>query len=411
MSGTERGKIEGRSVLYLAPGFMSYRVHKHVRGVQVFDLQLIRQMVELGLIVTLPAEWSWKPRLIGAGRGGDRIGALGDLTKSRAGRAGRLKILWTPTLRKPLWNGLWAAGAMGLSRARFDVCYLGNAGEGLAQAAGLMHRLGIFHRLVLLAHRYPKRRLIALLKRARGGRGGGRSLAVSNNVRSMFPEDLSPPCEIRFGEMDHAKFFPAERAGHANADNRSGGEVSRGVRGDGLVHFVMLGALDTPLKDVPTALKAFAMIPEQVRARCRLHLASFASPPTDLPAGVTAYPWMAIDRVPGFLRTMDAMLVTSLSETFCLALVQGMLTGMPSVVRDIGTLTEKVEGGENGVGGRGGTGGLVFSTPEQLAVHMTRLATDAELRAKMGAVARRTALERYTWRTDEFVREVLFGEN
>lgn len=398
MSGTERGKIEGRSVLYLAPGFMSYRVHKHVRGVQVFDLQLIRQMVELGLIVTLPAERSWKPRLIGAGDGSGDVGALGDLTRERAGRAGVLKILWTPTLRKPLWNGLWAAGAMGLSRARFDVCYLGNAGEGLAQAAGLMHRLGIFQRLVLLAHRYPKRRLIALLKRARGG---GRSLAVSNNVRSMFPEDLSPPCEIRFGEMDHAKFFPAECAGEAIASER-------GVRGDGLVHFVMLGALDTPLKDVPTALKAFAMIPEQVRAKCRLHLASFASPPTDLPAGVTAYPWMAIDRVPGFLRTMDAMLVTSLSETFCLALVQGMLTGLPSVVRDIGTLTEKVEGGENGVGGRGG---LVFSTPEQLAAHMTTLATDAELRAKLGAVARRTALERYTWRTDEFVREVLFGED
>lgn len=408
MSGTERGKIEGRSVLYLAPGFMSYRVHKHVRGVQVFDLQLIRQMVELGLVVTLPAERSWKPRLIGVGRGGDGVGALGDLTKARAengaregrgGGAGVLKILWTPTLRKPLWNGLWAAGAMGLSRARFDVCYLGNAGEGLAQAAGLMHRLGIFQRLVLLAHRYPKRRLIALVRRARG-----KSLAVSNNVRSMFPDDLDPACEIRFGEMDHAKFFPPSRESAANANKGGVG----GVRGDGLVHFVMLGALDTPLKDVPTALKAFGLIPDEVRAQCRLHLASFAKPPTaaELPAGVTAYPWMPIERVPEFLRSMDAMLVTSLSETFCLALVQGMLTGMPSVVRDIGTLTEKVDGGSHGVGGRGG---LVFSTPEQLAEHMTTLATDAQLRVAMGEAARRTALERYTWRTEEFVREVLFG--
>ncbi|MBL0871258.1 MAG: glycosyltransferase family 4 protein [Phycisphaerales bacterium] len=399
MSGTERGKIEGRSVLYLAPGFMSYRVHKHVRGVQVFDLQLIRQMVELGLVVTLPAERSWKPRLIGAGRGGDGVGALGDLTKPRAGGEGLLKILWTPTLRKPLWNGLWAAGAMGLSRARFDVCYLGNAGEGLAQAAGLMHRLGIFQRLVLLAHRYPKRRLIGLLRRTRG-----RSLAVSNNVRSMFPDDLDPPCEIRFGEMDHAKFFPASRESAAIANDS-------GVRGDGLVHFVMLGALDTPLKDVPTALKAFGLIPDEVRAQCRLHLASFAKPPTaaELPAGVTAYPWMPIERVPEFLRSMDAMLVTSLSETFCLALVQGMLTGMPSVVRDIGTLTEKVDGGAGGANGVDGRGGLIFSTPEQLAEHMTTLAKDARLRATMGEAARRTALERYTWRTEEFVREVLFG--
>ncbi len=364
-----------RRLLYLAPGLLSYRVRKHVRGVQVFDIQLIRQLVQHGFRVSVAAESSWKPRL---------RELLGDVcVPAKPGDAPGVEMIWTPTLRKPLWNSLWLAAALGLRRRRWPIAYLGNAGEGLATGAGAMYRLGVFQRLVVMAHRYPKPRLIDLVRRA-----DARTLAVSANVECMFPRDLPHPCVIRFGEMDHAQFFPA-----------NGGKRAA----DGLTHFVMLGALDTDLKDVPSAIEAFKRLPQEVRERCRLHLASFGNPPRaeDLPAGVIAYRWMPIDQIPAFLRRMDIMLVTSRSETFCLALVQGMLTGLPSVVRDIGALSEKVAPG----------GGVTFTSVEELSAHMLALATDPERRERMGQIARATALERYTWDTTAFVREFLDGED
>jgi glycosyltransferase involved in cell wall biosynthesis len=369
-SGSGDGTRRDRALLYLAPGFLSYRVHKHVRGVQVFDVQLIRQLVGLGFVVTLPAESSWKPRM---------AELLGDVMVKRGDARQGVEMVWTPTLRKPLWNSLWAAAALGITGRRWDVAYIGNAGEGLATGAGAMHRLGVFRRLVVMTHRYPKRRLISLVQRC-----PSRTLAVSGTVECMFPRDLKPACVIRFGEMDHDLFYPPA----------PGERVA-----DGLVHFVMLGALDTPLKDVPTAIEAFATLPDDVRSRCRLHLASFGDPPeaSTLPAGVTAYRWMPIDAIPAFLRRMDVMLVTSKSETFCLALVQGMLTGMPSVVREMGTLSEKVDPG----------GGLTFTTVQELRDHMLALATDPARRERMGEIARRTALERFTWDTPRFVREFI----
>lgn len=370
----DSGEVVGhrdRSLLYLAPGFLSYRVHKHVRGVQVFDVQLIRQLVQLGFRVSVPAESSWKPRL------GELLGDL--RVPANRSRGPGVEMIWTPTLRKPLWNSLWLAASLALRGRRWHAAYIGNAGEGLATGAGAMYRLGIFRRVVVMAHRYPKARMNDFVRRA-----GARTLAVGANVECMFPRDLPQPCVIRFGEVDHAHFFP----------------LSVGERtADGLVHFVMLGALDTAMKDVPSALEAFARLPAEVRARCRLHLAGFGRPPraADLPEGATAYRWMPMDQIPAFLRQMDVMLVTSRSETFCLALVQGMLTGLPSVVRDIGVLSEKVEPG----------GGVTFTSVDELAAHMAALATDPRRRQAMGQIARATALERYTWDTPSFVREFL----
>lgn len=365
-----------RRVLYLAPGFMAYRVRKHVRGVQVFDIQLIRRLVALGVDVSLLAESSWKPRL---------KTLLGDLVGPRDANRGLLEIIWTPTLRKPLWNGLYAAARLRLSGRRWDAAYVGNAGEGLATAVGAMLRLKLFPRFTLLAHRYPKHRMIGLLRR-----WPSRSLAVSRNVEYMFPADLSPRCEISFGEMDYEKFVPLQR------DARADG-LATSVE-PAVVNFVVLGALDTPLKDIPTAIKAFTMLPDAVRARCHLHLASFAAPPIDLPPGITAYPWMPMEDVPTFLQKMDVLMVTSLSETFCLALVQGMLTGLPAIVRDIGTLTDKTKPG----------GGLAFQTVEQLRDHMLTLANNPALRASMGRAGRETALAHYIWDTRAFVEKHLF---
>jgi glycosyltransferase involved in cell wall biosynthesis len=143
------------------------------------------------------------------------------------------------------------------------------------------------------------------------------------------------------------------------------------------------------------------MLDAGVRAGCELHLASFPEPPAPgtLPEGVIARRWLGADEVPALLREMDVMLVPSLSETFGQGLVQAMLTGLPSVVRDVPTLVEKVTGPPEA--------GLVFADDGGLARAMERLAGDRALRAAMGERARRVALERYVWDTPRFVERYL----
>ncbi|CAN5779132.1 hypothetical protein BH11PLA1_BH11PLA1_19540 [soil metagenome] len=404
-----------RRLLYIAPGFLSNRLKKHVRGVQIFDLQLIRQLASNGVHTTILAERTWKARLDEAL--GDLItpnptapmpssatpsnSSLSSISSNSTSiqnpksnvQTSPIEVFYTPSLRKPLWNGLAAAALLTLQGRAWDVAYLGNAGEGMAFAAGALARLGRFRCLVLMAHRHPKRRIIALLRRL-GSRAS--ALAVSHHIRDLFPPDLRTRCQVRFGEMEHDTFFP--RALVPAAAEQSPPDAPRAAARP--LRFIVLGALDTPLKDIPTALEAFVALPADLRARCELHLASFANPPAPaaLPAGVTAYAWMPPARVPEFLRTMDVMLVTSRSETFCLALVQGMLTGLPALCRSMVTLDEKLDTGA----------GIPFTTTAELTAAMEKLARDPALRARMGALGRAAALERYCWDTPAFIREVLF---
>jgi glycosyltransferase involved in cell wall biosynthesis len=361
-----------RSLLYLAPAFLAFRLHKQVRGVQVFDLQLVRELTDLGIDVTLPADLTWRPRL---------IEHLGDLIAAPLGRAaapgarGRLRVIYTPPLVKPLWNGL---ALQALLHRRHEVCLLGNVSRGIAPVVELLRLRGLFGRLVILANRTARPSFLRAIRRWRA-----RVVAVSDHLLGAFPTDLDPPISVYYGIVNAADFRPATPAERGH---------------DGLVHFFMLGKLDTPIKDVPTALRAWSLLPPGVRARARLHLASYPSPPSDLPEGVRAYAWMPASDIPAFMRRMDVMLVPSLSETFGQGLVQAMLTGLPSCCRDFPTLREKVENG----------GGLLFTTPEELAAHIERLVNDPDLRRRMGRLARETALARYVWSTRLFADRFLF---
>ena len=77
--------------------------------------------------------------------------------------------------------------------------------------------------------------------------------------------------------------------------------------------------------------------------------------------------------------------------------VQGMLTGLPVVHSPIPGLAEKFDRG----------GGLCARTPEEFAAAMERLALDPALRARLGAEARASALARYVWDSERFLREHL----
>ena len=198
---------------------------------------------------------------------------------------------------------------------------------------------------------------------------------------------LAADVVVDYGVMDADRFHPAEAPRPAAAP----------------VRFCVLGALDNAWKGADTALAAFRLLPPAVRARCELHLMAWREPPAfpDDP-GVTAYAWRDAGGVPDFLRGMDAMLVPSrdeevMRETFSQTAVQGMLTALPIVHSPIPVLVEKFDRG----------GGLCARTPAEFAAAMERLAGDPALRAKLGAEARATALARYVWSSERFLREHL----
>lgn len=87
-------------------------------------------------------------------------------------------------------------------------------------------------------------------------------------------------------------------------------------------------------------------------------------------------------------------------ETFSQTAVQGMLTALPIVHSPIPVLAEKFDRG----------GGLRARTPAEFAAAMETLAGDPALRAKLGAEARATALARYVWNSERFLREHLLPE-
>jgi glycosyltransferase involved in cell wall biosynthesis len=114
---------------------------------------------------------------------------------------------------------------------------------------------------------------------------------------------------------------------------------------------------------------------------------------------------MPLEKIPSLLRAMDVMIVPSrdevvMRETFCLAAVQGMLTGLPLLVSNLPILKEKVEAG----------GGLVFDSVEALRDALVKLQEDRELLQKLAGEARAVALDRFIWNMDEFVQRFLFPE-
>ena len=100
---------------------------------------------------------------------------------------------------------------------------------------------------------------------------------------------------------------------------------------------------------------------------------------------------------------MDIMIAPSrdenevILETFCQAMVQGMLTGLPILANDLPVLTEKLVSG----------GGRVFRDAAGLASLMAQTIEDCALRRRLGTEARDIALARYVWRTDVFAADYL----
>jgi glycosyltransferase involved in cell wall biosynthesis len=89
-------------------------------------------------------------------------------------------------------------------------------------------------------------------------------------------------------------------------------------------------------------------------------------------------------------RDADIFLLTSLSESFSMALLEGMASGLPVVATRIGGIPELVTEGENGL--------LVPpNDPRSLAEKLDILAASPERRARIGANNRRKIEASYGW--------------
>lgn len=353
-----------RTVLFLEKVFLS-PIRKDPRGVEVFNLNLIRDLVAAGIAVTVGAHPSWERAI--RDRAGGGAGSLDVVTAGGRGGGvyGAIKL------------------ALSLRRRRFDVLLLANVANRLVPAMAVLRAFRVASRCVLIAHREPSARCL----RAQLA-WPSTVLAVNGVIAQEFRDAGCSDVHVYYGITDAHRFEP-----------------SRAPKPEDRVDFCLLGHLDSAWKGSDTAMDAFRRIPPETRARCRLHLASFHEPPSSVDEGVVIYRWMPFDEMPGFLQRMDAMLVPSrdegvMRETFSQAMVQGMLSGLPQLVGDLPVLTEKLDKG----------GGLVFLTADELARHMATLAADRELRQKLGAEARATAEARYIWDSGVFVGRFLFPE-
>src|SRR5690606_4083833 len=91
-------------------------------------------------------------------------------------------------------------------------------------------------------------------------------------------------------------------------------------------------------------------------------------------------------------RESDVFLLPSLSESFSMALLEGMASGLPVVATRIGGIPELVEDGVNGL--------LVPAhAPDRLADALDTLSASPELRARFGRNNRRKIETRYGWST------------
>lgn len=375
------------SVLIVEQGFLRPRGRKPVHGVELFRLGLIRELVGEGIDVTVVAERSWADRIResagSAGAGGPAIIAV------------------------PYVGGVAGTGLLGVGRARgrhrrWDTVLFGNARLGLVPAMHYAYWRGLGGRMLLFAHRDPGPHFLDAV-------GALRFDVVANSewVARWYRGRVEGCVGVMYGLSDAERFHPGLR--------QSTGGVN-GVSGDGVVRFCLLGRLPNISKGQERAVAAFRMLPERVRERCRLHLASFTDPPAFGDPCIVAHPWMPAEEVGEFLRGMDVMLAVSTHETFSQAIVQGMLTGLPVIASDLPVYLEKLDplpgAGGGGSARREGPevrrGGLIARGAHEIARAAVMLAEDAALRHRLGEEGRRIALDRYVWDTGRFVREHLF---
>lgn len=335
-----------------------------LRGVEIFNLFFVRELLRLGHHVSVVIHPDWQSVI-------DReippSENLRSLQSARIGgrHLGSLAALWK------------------IRKEKFDSLFLANVGDGVLIPYSFILKHRMVARSTLLAHKVPGAYFLKHLRKETA------VVCVNQTIAKPFRESGFGPCDVYYGILNTDQLYPAPAP-----------------RGDGKIRFGMLGDLDSEWKGSDQAIEAFLKLPADLADRAELHLAAFSrTPPAVDDPRIIVHEWIDRDKIGDYLRSLDVMLNLSrdlgrMMETFCQTMIQGMLCELPQITTSLDILVEKMDTGA----------GIVCRDTQEITDAMVELATSEEKRREMGKIAARTARERYVFDSEYFADTYLAQE-
>jgi glycosyltransferase involved in cell wall biosynthesis len=163
-----------------------------------------------------------------------------------------------------------------------------------------------------------------------------------------------------------------------------------------------VSGIDTLIRAFPILLKfdpflSFLIVGEGTEAEALKDLCISL----DIGGSVRFTGFVANNRLPGLLRSMDIFVLPSVSESFGVAAVEAAACGLPVIASNTGGLPEVVLNGE--------TGFLVPpGKPNAIAQKAILLIKDAAMRRRMGEAGRKFVEENYVWEKNAEQMERLY---
>ncbi len=346
-------------ILFLEKVFLKKKKSENLRGVELFNLSFIDDLLSQAIDVFVVAHSSWKPCF------SERFTTNNFHTLYYSGKYPFLGAI---------------RGVFGF-KTRFTSIFLANTGDTLIGAMLISKIFKIAKKQVLLAHREPSKIFVKISKFVKL-----EAISVNRKIAMHFTLAGCRVSEVYYGIKNSAVFLNLE----INKEHRK-------------IVFAVVGDLDNKWKGADTAIKAFKELKEEVSNKCELKLASYSKDiPQNLPNNIKAYNWLPYEEMVNFYDSLDVLIVPSydenvMRETFSQAMVQGMFSGLPILANDLDILKEKLDEG----------GGFIFKNIDELKEKIEELTNNASLRHYLGEKARKIAKERYVWDTKVFFERFL----
>ena len=354
-----------KKILFLDKVFTKPLKSDRLRGVEIFNVFFVKDLVKLDHQVTLIVHPSWQALF-------DReISHSANLTVLPSSRIGGRNL----GSLAPLWA---------IRKHRFDALFLANAGDGILIPYKFIKKHRMAAKTTLLSHKEPGVRFVKHLQRDTN------VVSLNRTISKYFDGRGFAVSDIYYGILNAEQFYPRETP-----------------RGDGKIRIGMLGDLDSDWKGSGTAIDAFLQLPPEFGETAELHLAAFTKKiPRINDPRIIIHDWKAQNELGDYLRSLDIMLNLSQptsrdpshsSETFCQSMVQGMLCGLPQIATSLDIFTEKLDAG----------GGLVVKDQSELIEAMLKLGSKTDMRIQYGKIAGQTARERYVWNSNYFIEKYM----
>lgn len=234
-------------------------------------------------------------------------------------------------------------------------------------------------------------------------------IAVSQDLGQWLARTVGvPPDKISqiYNGVDLTRFSGTQRTNASLSGVRSGvdeiappGDLPPAFRESNVLVVGTVGRL-TPVKDQQALIQAVALLRQQKSAfasQLRLMLVGDGPQRPELQrqveeAGIADVTWFAGDRndVAGLLQCMDVFVLPSLAEGISNTLLEAMACSLPVVATRVGGTPEIIAQNEQGL--------LVAAAdPQELALALARVLSDAALRQRLGSAGRRKVEQYFHW--------------